>query len=158
MILSAIEILKRCNYTIQYDFTAEQIANIDVTFDDLGKYTIQWDSKTQSIVSNWNNYNYKCSPMVAAVLAKLMLVQMSEFYGYPYQWIQFKYQGNMGKQFFFDIGNDDDTNQKTISLDYLAHDLITIGLNNTLIKLAKECDVWEPFKEIIKFHMNIEIA
>jgi hypothetical protein len=157
MIFSAQQILRKCKYYIEYNWdNSSYLANIHVTWDD-NNFLICYDTKKESIRTNYNNIEIKCPEYAAPAAANMILRLICEDYRYPFQWLMYHVDSNPTTTFFFDMLEDEEDKAKASFVYELMETLLSSGLKQEHILIAQELGIWDGFKAICDHHLGVTI-
>lgn len=152
---SASQILKLCNYIIEYNNLEVHTAIVNVNLKTSQLYQIKWVPELNALVSNWKNISLSCPKYVAPTIAQLILKDICSHHEYPFYRVDFKSNGNHTNYFIFEM--DDIIDDKYENFNTLVTDFLENGLNKTHIELAQQMGVWEGFQVILQYLFDIKV-
>lgn len=149
------DVLKECDYLIEYNFDGKNQAIIKCPFLENKTICIKWNPALKAIVNTWTNEAIECPEYAVPVLAHFVLKAICEYFKYPYDFVLFKLQDNNTTSFYFDI---EEKSEKTKDLNDLAQDLMNNGVRPEHFLLAEQFEVKEGFKALVEYFLGIKIC
>lgn len=149
------EILKDCDYLIEYDFDGKNQAIIKCPFVDAGTIVIKWNPTIKSLVNTWTNEAIECPDYAAAIIAQFILQEICKYFKYPYHFVLFKLQNNNTTLFYFDVSKNI---KKSKDLDDLSQDIMNNGVRPEHFLIAEQFEIGEGFKALVEYYLGIKLC
>ncbi len=157
MILNQLQILKKCNYFIDYNFDDAKQGVCTISWENNGIFQIKYNPKLESVVTNWKNQIIPCEVYGAHLVARMVLSDICQSYKYPQKWVNLRLRDNPTSLFHFPVDQSDKELEMGMNLEYLTNNLLTEGLQPDDVLLAKEFSIWDGFKKISEYHLGVKI-
>lgn len=151
------QILEHCNYIIKYNFNDNNnFATLDCSWNENKKYVIKY-FQNKWFSSNYQSTLVPCPKYLVPVLAKILVHKVCSENNFPRKYVKKIYNDKSSKDYVFNLNLNESERSNLEKLEFLSKDLLEEGVKDTQIQLAKDENLWNEFKIIIEYYLNVSI-